>query len=328
MTGEFDIIAKYFAPLSAEFEGAFNLTDDAASLPALDAVITKDVLVEGVHFRARDARAAVAKKALRVNLSDLAAKGARPVGYFLGCVWPSSVKEETIADFTTGLREDQDHFKIALIGGDTTAHIMKGAPLTISVTMVGARGPAGVIRRSGAKSGDDVYVSGTIGDAGLGLGVLAGDFKVSAAHKSFLTGRYRLPAPRLSLGGALGGHASASIDVSDGLIADAAHIAEQSAVAIDLFIDKIPLSEAASAWLEKEEDRDAAFAEIASFGDDYEILFTAPASRRRSIEMASQVTKTPVARIGAVSRGAGVRLINMDGAPIQIDCGGYDHFRK
>lgn len=328
MTSEFDIIAKYFAPLSAEFEGAFNLTDDAASLPALDAVITKDVLVEGVHFRAKDARAAVAKKALRVNLSDLAAKGARPVGYFLGCVWPSNVKEEAIADFAAGLREDQDLFKIALIGGDTTAHVAKGAPLVISVTMVGARGPAGVIRRSGARSGDDVYVSGTIGDAGLGLGVLSGGIKVSAAHKSFLTGRYQLPAPRVSLGGALGGHASASIDVSDGLIADAAHIAEQSSVAIDLLAGKIPLSDAARAWLEKEEDQDAAVAELASFGDDYEILFTAPASRRRSIEMASQVTKTPVARIGAVSRGKDVRLLNADGAPIEVDGGGFDHFRK
>ncbi len=328
MTGEFDIIAIYFAPLSADFEGAFNLTDDAASLPALDAVITKDVLVEGVHFRAKDQRSLVAKKALRVNLSDLAAKGARPVGYFLGCVWPANIKEEAIADFATGLREDQDLFKIALIGGDTTAHVMKGAPLTISVTMVGARGPAGVIRRSGAKSGDDVYASGTIGDAGLGLGVLSGDFKVSAAHKSFLTGRYQLPAPRISLGGALGGHASASIDVSDGLIADAAHIADQSDVAIDLFTDKIPLSDAAKAWLEKQDEQDAAFADIASFGDDYEILFTAPASRRRSIEMASQVTKTPVARIGAVSKGKGVRLINAGGAPIEIGAGGFDHFRK
>jgi thiamine-monophosphate kinase len=328
LTSEFDIIAKYFAPLSADFDGAFNLTDDAASLPALDAVITKDVLVEGVHFRAKDQRSLVARKALRVNLSDLAAKGARPIGYFLGCVWPLGVKEEAIADFASGLREDQDLFKIALIGGDTTMHALKGAPLTISVTMVGARGPAGVIRRSGAASGDDVYVSGTIGDAGLGLGILSGDIKVSAAHKAYLTDRYQLPAPRVSLGGALGGHASASIDVSDGLIADASHIANQSSVAIDLFTDKIPLSEAASAWLEKEEDRDAAFADIASFGDDYEILFTAPASRRRSIEMASQVTKTPVARIGSVAKGKGVRLLNADGAAIEVGAGGFDHFRK
>lgn len=328
MTREFDIIARYFAPLAAECEGAFGLTDDAASLPGLDAVITKDLLVEGVHFRAKDKRGDVARKALRVNLSDLAAKGARPLGYFLGCVWPRGVKEEAIAEFAAGLREDQDLFKIALMGGDTAAHAVKGAPLTISVTMIGARGPAGMIRRAGAKPGDDVYVSGTIGDAGLGLAALSGELKPAPAHKAFLVSRYQLPTPRLSLGGALGGHASASIDVSDGLIADAGHIAEQSSVSIDIQAEKIPLSAAAAAWLAKADAADAAFARLATFGDDYEILFTAPSSRRRSIEMASQVTKTPVARIGVVNRGNGVRLLGAAGAPIDLDAGGFDHFEK
>lgn len=326
MIGEFDIIAKYFAPLAGECAGAFHLGDDAASLSVPNAIVTKDLLVEGVHFRSRDARGAIAKKALRVNLSDLAAKGARPVGYFLGCVWPIGVKEEAIAEFAAGLREDQDLYKIALMGGDTTAHVLKGAPLTISVTMIGANGPAGMIRRSGAKPGDDVYVSGTIGDAGLGLAALAGEFKFSAAHKAYLAGRYQLPTPRVSLGGALGGHASASIDVSDGLIADAGHIAEQSKVAIELITEKIPLSDAARSWLQKEENSDAAFARLASLGDDYEILFTAPASRRRSIEMASQVTKTPIARIGTAAKGGGVRLVNSAGAPIGITKAGFDHF--
>lgn len=328
MTREFDIIARYFAPLAAECEGAFGLADDAASLPVLDAVITKDLVVEGVHFRAKDKRGDVAKKALRVNLSDLAAKGARPLGYFLGCVWPRGVKEEAIAEFAAGLREDQDQFKIALMGGDTTAHAAKGAPLTISVTMVGARGPAGMIRRAGAKAGDDLYVSGTIGDAGLGLAVLSGELKPSPAHKAYLAGRYLLPMPRLSLGGALGGHASASIDVSDGLIADAGHIADQSAVSIDIQAEKIPLSEAAAAWLAKADDADEAYASLATFGDDYEILFTAPPSRRRSIEMASQVTKTLVARIGVVGRGKGVRLIGAGGTPIDLVARGFDHFES
>lgn len=326
MTGEFDIIAKYFAPLAAECEGAFNLSDDAASLPALDAVITKDLLVEGVHFRAKDSRNSVAKKALRVNLSDLAAKGARPVAYFLGCVWPVGVKEEAIAEFASGLREDQEQYKIALMGGDTTAHVLKGAPLTISITMIGARGSAGMIRRSGAAPGDDVYVSGSIGDAGLGLAALNGEIKIAATHKAYLAARYRLPSPRVSLGGALGGHASASIDISDGLIADARHIADQSMVAIDLLSGKIPLSEAARSWMQNEDDSNAAIARLASFGDDYEILFTAPASRRRSIEMASQVTKTPIARIGTAVKGKGVRLLNSAGAAIELGRPGFDHF--
>jgi len=326
LSGEFDIIAKYFAPLSADCKGAFNLGDDAATLSAPDVLITKDLLVEGVHFRAKDARGAVAKKALRVNLSDLAAKGARPIGYFLGCVWPLGVKEDAIAEFAAGLSEDQELYKIALMGGDTTAHAAKGAPFTVSVTMIGTTGSAGMIRRAGAAPGDDVYVSGTIGDAGLGLAALNAEIKISAAHKTYLTGRYQLPSPRVFLGGALGGHASSSIDVSDGLIADAGHIADQSNVALDIIAEKIPLSEAALAYVKKQDDQDAAIAQLAGFGDDYEIMFTAPASRRRSIEMAAQVTKTPVARIGTAVKGRGVRLLDAKDAEIRVDRAGYDHF--
>lgn len=328
MTGEFDIIARYFAPLTADFAGAFALGDDAAVYSGGDSVITKDLLVEGVHFRAKDPLRLVARKALRVNLSDLAAKGARPIAYLLGCVWPAGVSEETIAEFAAGLREDQDLFRISLIGGDTSVHKAKGAPLTISVTMIGAQGSAGVIRRSGARAGDDVYVSGTVGDAFLGLAALNGEMKPTPAAKAFLTERFQIPSPRVALGGALAGCASAAIDVSDGLIADAGHIADQSSVAIEIAAEKVPLSEAAKTWLSKEEDAGRAIARLASFGDDYEILFTASPSRRRSIDMASQLTKTPVARIGAVVKGAGVRLIGADGKPIAVEAGGFDHFRK
>lgn len=328
MTGEFDIIAKYFAPLAADCDGAFALKDDAALFSAGDAVITKDLLVEGVHFRAKDPRALVARKALRVNLSDLAAKGAKPAGYFLGLVLPLGVKEEAIADFAAGLAEDQDAFRISLMGGDTTVHAAKAAPLTISVTMIGAPGSAGFIARSGAKPGDDVYVSGTIGDAGLGLAALSGAFKPSAVDKAFLVERYQLPTPRVLLGGALGGLATASIDISDGLLADGGHIAARSGVAIEIAADKLPLSDAAKHWLAKQDDNAQALAEIAGFGDDYEIFFTAPPARRRSVEMASQLTKTALARIGAVTRGEGVRLLDADGAEIEVETAGYDHFER
>lgn len=328
MIGEFDIIARYFAPLANGFKGAFSLGDDAAIIETPEGVVTKDLLVEGVHFRAKDPIGAVAKKALRVNLSDLAAKGARPVGYLLGLVWPANVKEEAIAEFAAGLAEDQELFKIALIGGDTTMHRQKGAPLTISVTIIGTADPSRLIRRSGARIGDDVYISGTIGDAGLGLAALSGEFKFSGADKSQLVERYQIPLPRLSLGGALSGHASAAIDVSDGLIADIGHIAEQSNAAIELYADKLPLSDAARAWLAKREDPHAGLASLASFGDDYEIAFTAPPARRRSIEMAAQVTKTQITRIGAVVKGAGVRFLSADGEPIEFDRGGYDHFGR
>lgn len=326
MTGEFDIIAKYFAPLAAEFEGAFGLGDDAARLGGF--VVTKDVLVEGVHFREKDPIGDVAKKALRVNLSDLAAKGARPIGYLLGCVWPAGVREETIAAFAAGLAEDQAAYKIALIGGDTTAHFEKGAPLVVAVTMIGAEGSGGLIRRSGARPGDDLYVTGAIGDSGLGLAALAGEWKPSPAHKAFLVERYRLPSPRVAFGGALSGLASAAIDISDGLIADAGHVAAESAVSIEVAADKIPLSAAACAWLAAQQDGDAALARLASAGDDYEILFAAPPARRRSIDMAAQLTKTPVARIGAVGKGDGVRLVAADGRVLPAATGGFDHFRR
>lgn len=322
MSGEFDIIARHFAPLATD-AGAFALTDDAAAVGPF--VVTKDVLVEGVHFLAKDPRDLVAKKALRVNLSDLAAKGAKPVGYFLGCVWPRGVKEEAISDFTRGLAEDQEFFRLSLFGGDTTAHADKG-PLMVSVTMVGAPASDGMIRRNGARPGEDVYVTGTIGDAGLGLRALQGAIKPTAAARKFLVDRYRLPAPRTAIGGALAGLASASIDVSDGLLADAGHIAQTSGAAIELAAAKIPLSAPAAQWLGGREDADSAIADLASCGDDYELLFTAPAARRRSIEMASQVTKTPVARIGAVVRGKGVRLLNEKGSAIAAPKRGYDHF--
>ncbi len=325
MSGEFDIIARYFAPLASD-AGAFGLTDDAALLGVDAYVVTKDVLVEGVHFRAKDARDLVARKALRVNLSDLAAKGARPFGYFLGCVWPAGVKEEAIADFARGLAEDQELFRITLLGGDTTVHVMKGAPFMVSVTMLGAPSSTGVIRRNGASAGDEVYVTGTIGDAGLGLRVLTGAIKPAGAAKKFLADRYLLPAPRLSIGGALAGLASAAIDVSDGLLADAGHIAKASGVAIDINAGKIPLSAAAAALLAASGEGASAIADLAACGDDYEILFTAPKSRRRSIEMASQVTKTPVTRIGSVRRGIGLRLLDENGAAIATPRRGFDHF--
>ncbi|MFN0025080.1 MAG: thiamine-phosphate kinase [Parvularculaceae bacterium] len=327
MSGEFDIIARHFAPLATD-PGAFGLTDDAALLAASAYIVTKDVLVEGVHFLPKDPRDLVARKSLRVNLSDLAAKGAKPVGYFLGCVWPAGVKEDAIGDFARGLGEDQETFRIALLGGDTTVHVVKGAPLTISITMFGYPSASGIIRRNGAAAGDDLYVTGTIGDAGLGLRALTGAIKVPAAPKKLLGDRYRLPLPRLAIGGALAGLATSAIDVSDGLLADAGHLARQSGVAIDIASDKIPLSETAAALVVASGEGPSAIADLASCGDDYEILFTAPPSRRRSIEMASQVTKTPVARIGSVTRGSGVRLIGENGNIVDAPQHGFDHFSR
>ncbi|MEZ5897514.1 MAG: thiamine-phosphate kinase [Parvularculaceae bacterium] len=326
-SGEFDIIEKLFAPLTSDAPGAFSLKDDAALLSAQDYVVTKDVLISGVHFFPSDPLGLVARKALRVNLSDLAAKGAKPVGYLLGCVWPAAVSEDKIADFVAGLRSDQDEFRISLFGGDTCVHKDKKAPLTISVTMFGTPPRDGVTRRNGAKSGDDVYVTGAIGDAGLALAVLEKRVSAPRGYKEFLLDRFQLPRPRVSIGGALGGIAHASIDVSDGLAADAGHMASASGVAIELQASLIPVSDAVSAWIERDglEHADA-IAQIVAWGDDYEILFAAPGARRRAIQMASQVTKTPVTRIGRVTKGAGVKLLDDNGSPITIKTAGFDHF--
>lgn len=324
--GEFDIIREIFAPLAKGADGAFDLADDAARLSGGDFVVTADMMIAGVHFLRNDPLDLVARKLLRVNLSDLAAKGAKPVGYFLALAWPQAVKRKDIELFAEGLAADQEVFRIALFGGDTTRHLDAAAPLTVSATFFGAAARQGMPPRSGAEPGDDVYVSGTIGDAALGLALLQKRAKFSAADKAYLTQRYRLPEPRVTLGGALAGFASAAIDVSDGLIADSAHIAEESGCAISINAAALPLSPPAEKWLAAQEDKNAAYGFLASGGDDYEILFTAPPRARRAIDMAAKVSKTPVARIGATARGEGVRLIGADGAEIPLEAAGFDHF--
>lgn len=323
---EFEIIASLFAPLATE-KGAFNLADDAALIPASEYVVTKDVIVEGVHFRSADSADLVARKLLRVNLSDLAAKGAKPVGYFLACVWGARTRRDDIVRFAVGLREDQARYRISLFGGDTTRH-RAPAPLTYSATFFGAPPRGGMLRRNGAAVGDDVWVSGTIGDAGLGLAALDKREKFGKADTEHLVRRYQLPEPRVTLGGALADVASAAIDVSDGLVADAGHIARASGVGLHIELGRLPLSEAAAAWAAKQDDPAAARVALATFGDDYEVLFTAAPAMRRAVEMAGKVSKTPVARIGETVRGDNIILFSPDGAVVVAPAPGWDHFSR
>lgn len=327
MIGEFEIIRKFFAPLADDASGAFGLLDDAAVIGENEFVVTKDLMVGGLHFLSDDPLDQVARKLLRVNLSDLAAKGAQPVGYFLGCVWPAKTKERDIDSFAKGLAADQELFRIRLYGGDTTRHVDVAAPLVLSATFFGKPPRQGIVRREGASLGDDLWVTGTIGDAGLGLAALAKPKSFPESALSHLIGRYRLPEPRLSLGGALPGLASAAIDVSDGLVADAGHIAKRAGLRAEIDVCAIPYSDAARAWLEKAANKDKAHARLATAGDDYEILFSAPTSRRRAVEMASKLTKTPVARIGTFVKGEGVALIGRDGE-IEVSSAGFDHFAR
>lgn len=306
---EFAIIARYFAPLATS-ESARGLVDDVALLAHSGAlVLTTDAIVEGVHFLPEDKLEFVARKALRVNLSDLAAKGAAPVGYLLALFWPQGRPSAAVAEIAAGLAMDNREFGLELLGGDT---VTTPGPLSLSITMLGRAGPSAP-SRAGATPGDGVWVTGAIGDAALGLGALRGE-AFSPADHAFLAARYHLPSPRLAAGKAIAGVASAAMDVSDGLIADAAKIAAASGVCVEIELDEVPLSPAAARWVAGRRDRLAALLRLATGGDDYEILFTS-----------SDVAAVDATRIGRVVAGEGLKL-TMQGQPTPLPAaGGYVH---
>jgi thiamine-monophosphate kinase len=307
---EFDLIARLFAPL-ATAPGAFGLRDDAAAIPPRaghDLVVTTDALVAGVHFLGDDPPQTVAKKALRVNLSDLAAKGAEPAGYLLALSLPRAIDVAWLEAFARGLSEDQRTFGLLLLGGDTTS---TPGPLTLAITALGHLPSGTMLRRAGAAPGDAVFVSGTIGDGGGGLAVLRGEgTALPAAQREALVARYRLPEPRLALGRSLRGVATAALDVSDGLVADLGHIADVSGVRIAIEAERIPRSEALAALWSGDIVR------AATAGDDYEIAFTAPPG--------TNVAGTT--RIGRVEAGAGVVLLDAEGGEIAVPNPGFRHF--
>jgi thiamine-monophosphate kinase len=318
---EFKLIAQVFAPL-ATAPGAFGLTDDVALLPPRvghDLVVTTDALVEGVHFLAGDPAASIAKKALRTNLSDLAAKGAEPAGYLLALSLPAHIDMAWLEAFALGLGEDQEMFAVSLLGGDTTA---TPGPLMLAITAMGHVPTGAMIRRAGAKPGDGVYVSGTIGDAGGGLALLTGEgANIGGGETGTLIERYRLPSPRLALGQALRGVASAALDVSDGLIADLSHVAEVSRVRIVVEAERIPRSpDLRALWGDTAE----AIVRAATAGDDYEIAFTA--SSERKVMEAAKRAGVAVACIGRVGKGSGVALVEAGGREIAVPRTGFTHF--
>lgn len=326
---EFDLIAELFAPL-ATAPGAAGLRDDVALVPpraGCELAVTTDTLVEGVHFLPDDPPETIAKKALRVNLSDLAAKGADPAGYFLALSLPQRVQYDWLRAFARGLDADGAAFSVPLLGGDTTS---TPGPLCITVTAMGYADPARMPRRSGARPGDYVYVSGTIGDAGAGLALLTPEERGGAASaglavamedaRSYLISRYRVPTPRLALGRSLWGVATASLDVSDGLIADLGHIAEVSGVRIVLQAQAIPLSDALVALWGKTE---AAILRAATAGDDYEIAFTAPVL---SDAVARQMGVCCIGQAEAMQGGLGGVVLLGSGGEITVSRAGYRHF--
>ena len=299
MASEFDLIARYFAPLAGP-EG-LGLKDDAALLSppvGKSLVFTTDANVAGVHFLADEAPGVIARRLLRTNLSDLAAKGAVPLGYLLTLALPPNIDEVWISTFAEGLALDQAEYNIALYGGDT---VSTSGPLMASITAIGSVDK--MIRRDGAHVGDDVYVTGTIGDAGLGLSIAQGGLpNLPASQRGFLLERFRLPSPRVAFGVALARAevATAAADVSDGLIADSAHIAKASEVRIAIG--------------------------LVAFGDDYEIVFSAPPSAQLAIAAIAAETGTKVTLIGHVEAGApGVQVLDAAGMPIDLPREGYVH---
>lgn len=330
---EFELISRYFAPLAAGEPGALGLTDDAAvlSLPAgRELVVTADMLVAGVHFRSDDPAESLGVKALAVNLSDLAAMGADPRAYVLALAlpagWTQAQRQDWLASFTSGLAAMQQAFAIPLAGGDTVA---TPGPLALSVTAFGTAAPAGPMRRSGARPGDVVWVSGTIGDGALGLQILDGRLQMAeSALADALRARYRRPLPRLALGRRLAGLAHACADVSDGLIADLAHICRASGVTATIEMERIPLSPAARVAIGRQP---ALVAAVLGGGDDYELVFTAADGDSPAVERCASEAGTPVRAIGRISGQfrAGVppvSVIAVDGRSVDVARSGWSHF--
>lgn len=321
---EHGLIERYFKPV-ATVPGAFALLDDAAAYrpdSGTDLVLTKDGIAEGIHFLSDDPPDAIARKALRVNLSDLAAKGAVPAGFLLLLGLAPDWSEDWVAGFAAGLKADQDKYAIPLYGGDT----IRAPGLVISITAFGTVASGRMVRRAGAAPGDRLYVSGTIGDGALGLLVATGDQRVASlapADRDNLLARYRLPQPRTGLAAAVAAHASAAMDVSDGLVGDLDKLCRASGVSARVEAEAVPLSASAKALVEADPDLKSL---CLTGGDDYEILCTVPPGGADAFESATAEAGTPVAAIGKITAGTDEpAFCDAAGEPIRFAHRAFSH---
>ena len=327
-SGEERLIARYFAPL-AKHPGALGLTDDAAAItpPAgCDLVLKTDGIVGGVHFFPDDPPDMVAKKALRVNLSDLAAKGATPLGFLLTLALPEEVGDAWLAPFARGLGADVQAFGCPLLGGDTDR---TGGPITISIAVIGAVPQGRMVRRAGAQAGDRVVVTGTIGDAALGLRLrrdtsAAQHWGLTPEQRNHLEARYLVPEPRTAIAEILRAHASAAMDVSDGLAGDFGKLCRASTVAAEVAVARVPLSDGARAALAEEP---ALIETILTGGDDYEVVACVPAGKVETLRRQASAAGVAVTEIGAVTAGQGTaRFLDPDGQPLAFRQASFSHF--
>ncbi|MUG90206.1 thiamine-phosphate kinase [Bombella sp. ESL0385] len=313
--GEFDFIARHFRPLAGA--GAMELRNDGAvmDLPAgEELVLSSDTMVEGLHFLPDDPAKTIAQKLLRCNLSDLAAMGSRPRGYMLNISVPPHrhYDEAWFTDFAKGLAEDQKTFEFHLLGGDTTG---SPSPLVLGVTILGSVRKGEALRRDRSQPGDGVWVTGSLGRATLGLQARLGALE---DEDGSLTQAYRVPTPRIGL--SLYGIVSAAMDISDGLIQDCGHIAEESGVSITLYEERLPLTPAVQKHLAQHKER------ILLGGDDYELLVTCPAAKEAALQAQCAAQSVPITRIGEVRKGAGVTMLDEEGKPLRFSRSGWQHF--
>ncbi|WP_211462875.1 thiamine-phosphate kinase [Collimonas silvisoli] len=328
MLSEFDLISRYFtrAPRSNLHHIALGVGDDCALLTPTagkQLAISTDMLVAGRHFFPDAEPFALGHKCLAVNLSDLAAMGARPLAFTLALALPA-VHEEWLAAFSGGLLALADQHQCELIGGDTT----KG-PLNICITVFGETSPGQALRRDAAQPGDDIWVSGTLGDARLALAVyrqelgteLNADLALGSDTFILAAARMHQPTPRIALGQALCGIAHAAIDISDGLVGDLGHILARSGVGATLAVDSLP----AGPILSQQTQAIRRHFTLAG-GDDYELCFTAPAERRDAVLAAGQAAATAVTRIGSIDAGHGLRLQDAGNNPLNLQLASFDHF--
>jgi thiamine-monophosphate kinase len=326
-SGEDRLIARYFAPL-AQHPGAFGLVDDAAAIappPGCDLVLKADAIVGGVHFFENDPADMVARKALRVNLSDLAAKGSAPLGFLLSIALPKGISENWLAAFASGLKSDIAEFNCPLFGGDT---VKSPGAVMISIAAFGSVPHGTMVKRGGAQVGDRIVVTGTIGDAALGLKLRQGAgtaarWKLDASQHEYLAQRYLLPQPRNAVAEVLRNHASGGMDLSDGLAGDLTKMCRAAGVSAKIDVGQVPLSSAARAALAAEPEL---IEPILTGGDDYEIAAAIPPAKLAPFMAAAKAVGVAAADIGVVTAGSDAPEFLWNGRQLKFARRSFSHF--